>query len=161
MAILTNSGRAAVATAIKAQPIHLAWGSGDPAWDDAPAPESIETSGLLAEVGRRRVTQTLYCLPDPEGDLIVPTGRFMASDVPTKYIYMRFAFDFEDAQSATIRELAVIVGSVIHADVPPGQAYVTPADVVDKGQLLALEHLTPKLERGPAVRQQFEFVIQF
>nr|DAM52248.1 MAG TPA: baseplate protein [Caudoviricetes sp.] len=34
MAILTDSGRAAVANSIKAQPIHLAWGSGSVDWDD-------------------------------------------------------------------------------------------------------------------------------
>lgn len=33
MAILTKSGRAAIAASIKQQPIHLAWGTGDPTWE--------------------------------------------------------------------------------------------------------------------------------
>jgi hypothetical protein len=33
MAILTKSGRAAIAASIKQQPIHLAWGTGDPSWE--------------------------------------------------------------------------------------------------------------------------------
>lgn len=35
MAILTKSGRAAIAASIKQQPIHLAWGTGDPTWESA------------------------------------------------------------------------------------------------------------------------------
>ena len=34
MAILTQSGRAAMAASIKTQPIHLAWGNGNPDWED-------------------------------------------------------------------------------------------------------------------------------
>lgn len=34
MAILTKSGRAAIAASIKQQPIHLAWGTGDPTWEN-------------------------------------------------------------------------------------------------------------------------------
>lgn len=33
MAILTKYGRAAIAASIKQQPIHLAWGTGDPTWE--------------------------------------------------------------------------------------------------------------------------------
>lgn len=39
MAILTQSGRAAIAASIKQQPIHLAWGTGDPAWESAQVTE--------------------------------------------------------------------------------------------------------------------------
>lgn len=35
MAILTKSGRAAIAASIKQQPIHLACGTGDPTWESA------------------------------------------------------------------------------------------------------------------------------
>ena len=35
MAILTKSGRAAIAASIKQQPIHLAWGTDDPTWESA------------------------------------------------------------------------------------------------------------------------------
>lgn len=85
MAILTNSGRVA--------------------WDTTPVPESIDSTALLAEIGRRKAT----CTPDEAGEIIVPTGRFTESLVPTKHLYMRFGFDFTDAPNATIRELAVFV----------------------------------------------------
>lgn len=41
MAILTKSGRAAIAASIKQQPIHLAWGTGDPTWESAQEVERI------------------------------------------------------------------------------------------------------------------------
>lgn len=160
MAILTNSGRAAAAMAVKAQPIHMAWGEGNPAWDDTPTPEQATTTALINELGRRRATQVLFCTPDPNGELVVPTGRFAASATPTKYLYMRFAFDFTDAPASTIREIAVFIGSIAKAGVPAGQDYLIPSEVQDPGMMLALEHI-PKLVRSASVRQQFEFVIQF
>lgn len=35
MALLTKSGRTALAASLKAQPIHLAWGTGNPVWETA------------------------------------------------------------------------------------------------------------------------------
>lgn len=160
MAILTDSGRAAASTSILAQPIHLAWGNGDVAWDATQAPESQSTSALLAEVGRRKVTQALYCKPDPAGELIVTEGHFTVSNAPTKYLYLRFAFDFADASDQTIRELAVFIGTVAKSTVSAGQDYLLPADVESQGQLLVLEYIQ-KLVRSQQVRQQFEFVVQF
>lgn len=160
MAILTDSGRAAVANSIKAQPIHLAWGSGSVDWDVSQPPESIGTSTLLAEVGRRKVTQAMFCSPDPLGEIVVSEGRFTISQTPTKFLYLRFAFDFLDAQDATIRELGVFVGTVAKSTTPAGQDYLLPDDIEDPGQLLVLEYIQ-KLQRSPQIRQQFEFVIQF
>lgn len=160
MAILTNSGRAAIATAVKDQPIHLAWGSGDPDWDTTPVAESVAATALLAEIGRRKVSQALYCTPDPLGELVVPDGRFTESLTPTKYLYLRFTFDFSDAPSSDIRELAIFLGTTTNVGVPPSQEYLLPADVDDPGQLLAIRHTT-KIPRSSLVRQQFEFVIQF
>lgn len=161
MAILTNSGRAAAAAAVKAQPIHMAWGTGLPAWDDAFVPEDVTATALVDEIGRRRVTQVQFCLPDAQGELVVPTGRFSVSATPTKYLYMRFSFDFTDAPANTIREVAVFLNTTAKASVPAGKDYLVPADIESPGILLALEHLTTKLVRSSAVRQQFEFVIQF
>lgn len=160
MAILTNSGRVAMAISVKAQPIHLAWGSGSAAWDTTPVPESIDSTALLAEVGRRKATYVNYCAPDDAGAIIVPTGRFTESVAPTKHLYMRFGFDFTDAPAAIIRELAVFVGTQTNPALPIGQMYFEPADVVDPGTLLVIEHID-KFERSASVRQTFEFVVTF
>lgn len=174
MAILVEVGRAAVATAIKAQSIHLAWGSGDPAWDASRPVESVSTTALTKEIGRRRVTQSMYCRIDPNGSIVVPGNRFEISNTPTKFLYLRFAYDFLDSPTETIRELGVFIGTVPLSSQPVGNASANPnfpdyllaagtgitAEYSDPGQLLVLEYID-KLLRSATIRQQFEFVIQF
>lgn len=160
MAILTDSGRAAVAAAIKAMPLHMAWGAGLQAWDTVPEPEPILATALVSEVGRRELTQALFCVKDDTGDIIVPNGRFSTSDTPTNNLYLRFNFDFTDAPASDIREVAVFLGTVVIAGLPAGQKYFTLAQLANVGQMLALERV-PKFTRNAAVRQTFEFVLTF
>ncbi|EAB4417285.1 hypothetical protein D7B12_17800 [Salmonella enterica] len=160
-AILTESGREAVAAAINNQPIYLAWGTGDVAWDAAKPTEAVNTTALTAEVGRRKLTQSMFCTPKTDGEIIVSLGRFTASpnNAPTKYLYLRFAYDFGDAAGQAIRELGVFVGTTLKPGVT-GTDYVLPAQVDAPGRLLVLEYID-KLTRTAQIRQQFEFVIQF
>lgn len=158
MAILTTSGRTAIAVAIAAQPLHLAWGSGDAAWDETPVPEPIDATALVQEVGRRAVTLVQFCQPDPEGELVVPSGRFTISAEPTQHLYLRFNFDFADAAASLIREAGVFLGTQVQTGLPEGQRYFAPTDVADPGTLLALERF-PKITRSSSVRQSFEFVL--
>jgi hypothetical protein len=160
MAVLTNSGRAAIATSIKDLAIHLAWGAGSESWDTTPVAESTGATALLNEVGRRKVSQVMYCTPDEEGGLVVPDGTFSPSSVPTKYLYLRFAFDFNDSPAATIREVGIFLRTTAKPSVPPGQMYLLPSEVQSPGELLVIEHIA-KIERSAAIRQQFEFVIEF
>jgi len=160
MAILTNSGRAAVVAAIRTQPLHMAWGAGRAEWDLTPESEPILATALESEIGRRELTQSLYCVPDESGDIIVPNGRFSVSEKPTNHLYLRFNFDFSDAASSIIREVGVFLGTVVKPGLPAGQKYFTLAQLENPGQLLSLERV-PKFERNAAVRQSFEFVITF
>lgn len=160
MAILTNSGRTSVAQSVMLRPIHLAWGSGDPSWDDTPVPESIDDDSLVNEIGRRKAAVVRYCTPDSGGEVVVPTGRFTFSDEPTRHIYMRFNFDFFDAPTAIIRETAVFIGTETDPSLPPGQMYFEPGQIIDRGVLLVIERI-PKFERSQSVRQSFEFVVTF
>ncbi|HGX3708900.1 TPA: hypothetical protein ACNEJR_003661 [Escherichia coli] len=163
MAILVESGRAAVATAIMNQPIHLAWGEGDPSWDVSKPSEATSTTGLLKELGRLKAVDAYCVVPNNTGggSIVVSGGKFDKSpnNAATKYLYLRFQFDFMDAQFASIRELGVYVGTNVTAankDVylPNG------AGNYSGGELLVLEYLD-KLVRSSQIRQQFEFVIQF
>ena len=227
MAILTTSGRAAIAASIQQQPIHLAWGEGNPAWEhtkeilhvfkedrleleasylksldifkgdtayvagddyrvdsesgvidlllkgkipknspislrftQATPPEPMHVKCLLKEVGRRVVDEVLFCVPDPEGDLITPTGRFKQSVAPTNNLYLRFTFDFEEAAQCIIRELGVMVGTRVKEELPLGQCYFVPSDIVDPGILLVLENTVP-LIRTKSTRESFTFVVTF
>ncbi len=160
MAVLTDSGRAAIATSVKNLDIHLAWGSGLVGWDTTPVAESVGATALLNEVGRRKVAQTMYCVPDEDGGLVVPDGTFSPSSTPTKYLYLRFAFDFVDSPTAIIREVGIFLRTTPKVSVPVGQAYLLPSEVLSFGELLVVENIA-KIERSPAIRQQFEFVIEF
>ena len=159
MAILTNSGRTAIAASLKVQPIHLAWGTGDAAWDVTPVPEPVTATTLVAEVGRHAATLVRYCVPDVAGSIIVPAGRFSESADPSNYLYTRFNFDFSDSPAAVIREVAIFIGSQIVAGLPSGQIYFLPADVQVPGVMLLLERFT-KFTRSMSARESFEFVVQ-
>lgn len=158
MAILTLSGRAAIAASLKTQPIHLAWGAGSTSWDTNPEPEPIDASALVSEVGRRAATTVRFCIPSADGEIIVPTGRFTEVAYETNHLYTRFNFDFADSPDATIREVAIYIGSQVKANLPAGQVYFAPSDLEDNGILLVLERFA-KFERSAAVRQSFEFVV--
>ena len=159
MSVLTDSGRAVIAESIAERPIHLAWGIGDGQWDTPPA-EDVAATGLINEVGRRKVFQVSHVAPADDGDIVVPTGRFTPSDVPTGHLYLAFRFDFEDAANEVIRELGVFVGTQPKDTAPPGKLYLLPDELADGGTLLLLEHIAP-LYRNAASRQTFEFVISF
>lgn len=54
---LTNHGRAVLARALSLLPLHLAWGTGNPAWDDLPEsdlPSLVDATTLTAEIGDRK-----------------------------------------------------------------------------------------------------------
>ena len=209
MAILTTSGRAALAAAIKAQTLHLALGEGDPLWDTTKAistpfdaegvialgvthladirvtslndqteylldvdysanaregvirrlpasaipeggdvtvhfkiehpPESIGQTALLREVGRRVVDEVHFVTADPEGEIVVPTGRYRLSADPTNHLFISTQTDPE---------------------LPLGLKFFLPTQVTDPGILLVLQHSVP-IVRQPSTRETFEFVVTF
>ena len=230
MAILTTSGRAALAAAIKQQTLHLALGAGDPVWDtdktvtaafnaegvldlgfvhladirvastdgssvyardgdysanaregvltrlpastipgDADVtvsfkiehpPEAIAQTGMLAEVGRRIVDEVHFVASDPEGEIVVPTGRYHLSSEPTNHLFIRVRFDFEDAATSVVREQGLFVGCSTDPELPLGQKFFVPAQINDPGILLVLQHSVP-IVRQPSTRETFEFVVTF
>ena len=158
MAILTISGRTALAEALSNEILHLAWGTGNADWDDTPVLESIDDTALVNEVGRRSATLVNYCVPDEAGDIIVPTGRFQSQAEPSNNLYLRFNFDFSDASNSIIREAAIFSRTQVVSGLPGGQFYFTPDQIADPGILVALERF-PAIIRSGAVRQSFEFVL--
>ena len=230
MAILTTSGRAALAAAIKAQTLHLALGEGDPLWDTTKAistpfdeagvialgfthladirvtslddqteylldgdysanaregvirrlpvstipeggdvtvhfkiahpPETIGQTALLREVGRRVVDEVHFVTADPEGEIVVPTGRYRLSVEPTNHLFIRGRFDFEDAATSVVREQGLFVGCATDTALPIGQKFFVPSQISDPGILLVLQHSVP-IVRQPSTRETFEFVVTF
>ena len=230
MAILTTSGRAALAAAIKQQTLHLALGEGDPLWDTtrsistsfdaagvielgfthladirvtsldeqsvytldvdysahardgvirrlpggaipeggtvtihfkiAHPPESVGQTALLREVGRRVVDEVHFVAADPDGEIVVPTGRYRLVTEPTNHLFIRVRFDFEDASTSVVREQGLFVGTQTDPALPPGQKFFLPSHITHPGILLVLQNSVP-IVRQPSTRETFEFVVTF
>ena len=159
MPILTNSGRVAIAESIKAQPLHIAWGGGDGEWLEPPVEDSNATD-LLDEIGRLTATSVEFVAPDAAGNVVVPGGIFAVSATPTNHLLITANFNFTDAPSAVIREMAVFVGSQMIGGLPAGQTYFVPSEVSDAGRMLHVENFAP-IYRSPAIRESFQIVISF
>jgi hypothetical protein len=230
MAILTNSGRAAIAAAIKQRPLYLAWGSGQTWWDsvitsvrtfnasdvftlpygniqsiavqsldqtvtyvlgadytvdtitgvvtreaEGTIPELEQVSvtfkpqhpaeppdaeGLVTPFGFRKITEARFVRFDPNGTIVLVSGRYALSEEPTNELYIRTSYDYEDGVGSTVRELSIHMDAAPIEGAPIGQMYFEVAEIADPGILLALQRVTP-LERVAATRQTFELVLVF
>jgi hypothetical protein len=161
MAVLQDIGRIALAQAVAAQTIHIAWGRGLPAWDAVPEPEPSNATALVDEVGRRLVTDIAFVTPDAAGEIEMPNGdRYAPSATPTPWLYLRCTFGFTDAQGETLREMGVFFGTTNEAHVPIGQRYLLPADIAEPGKLYTLERRAA-YPRSGSVRQVEEIVLPF
>lgn len=105
-------------------------------------------------------TNVGFAQPDPDGDIMAPSGRYTLSATPTRYLYLRFPFAFADAASETLRECGVFLDTELVPGLPESQRYFEPADVADQGTLVVLERF-PAFERNENVRQTFETVLPF
>ncbi|GKS83217.1 hypothetical protein AVMA1855_03715 [Acidovorax sp. SUPP1855] len=162
MAVLQEAGRIALARAVAAQPIYLAWGRGRPEWDaQGIEPEPTNAGGLVDEIGRRMHTSIGYVLPAQDGEIELPDrSRYTTSATPTKWLHVRWTFDFTDAAGETVRELGVFLGGTQVPGLPAGQRYFTAAQVATPGDLYTLERHEP-FKRAGGTRQAQEFVLPF
>lgn len=160
MSILTLSGRVALASLMKSQPLHVGIGFGDGAWNTPPL-ESGSESGLLGAIGFRKATEVSYVVASMSGEIVTPTGAiFTRTMTPTRNLYIRTDFDYEDATGSTVRESGIFVGLVPLPSLPTTQRYFDLAQVVDPGVLLSLSNREPFF-RFPNTRERFETVITF
>lgn len=60
--------------AMAAQPVHLTWGRGLPAWDAVAEPEPSNATALVHEVGRRLATFVGYIGAQPSREIELPSG---------------------------------------------------------------------------------------
>ena len=160
MAIMTNSCRIALAKAIKAAPLYVAWGTGDAAWGRSPPREERNATGLTHEIGRRPAAQVIYCLPDANGELVLPNQRFAASNEATPNLYLKATFEFDEGLGETIRELGIFIDTKTSPGLPAGQRYFTPSQLASSGTLLSLSHIAPQ-DRGVGSSITFHYVLCF
>lgn len=171
LATLTHIGRAAIALAISERPLHIAWGSGDAAWDnpDTALPSLLDATSLVNELGRRTPGTIGFVEPDEAGDIVIPISaggegavqeaRYSSVSGPTPFLYVRAHYNYADASNAVIREMGVFMNTGFVEGLPPGQQYFTPADIAEPGLLLAAQIFLPRINRSPSVRQTVEFVL--
>lgn len=171
LSTITNTGRAAMAKAIAARPLFLAWGSGDPAWDamnKENLPSLVDAETLTSELGRRKPSVVRFCTPDDAGSIVIPvasteegvlqTARYSLSDTPTPYLYVRADYDFENAANAVIREIGLFMDCKPKESCPAGQLYFTPDEFEENGMLFCAQILDRPMNRSVSVRQSVEFV---
>lgn len=162
MGIITDSGRAFVARAIKEQPLYLAWGSGSPDWGGDRPPEDERSVALSCEIGRKALFRSLFVFPADDGEICVSEeSRYAVSSEPTKYLYAEFDFDFKDGAGETIREIGIFIGGKMVDGLPPAQTYFVPSEVIDPGTMLMIEHRETELRRMRSERCIVAYVIPF
>lgn len=160
-AILTLSGRVALAKAVYDQTIHLALGSGAAAWDsNLPAPSTSATA-LTAEIGRLVITDKVFVVDDAAGEIVTSSGRYSLSpsNAPTRSLCLRARFGFADV-ARDVREVAVFTGTTLKTGLPVGQTWFLPTNLATTGTLLALDqHL--KIPWLPDLQFSRDFVLNF
>lgn len=159
MPALNASGRIALAELVFNSPLHLGWGLGDNAWTSPPDVTGNEAT-LQAEVGRRPASQVAFVVPDAAGVIDLPEGKFSVSVAPTRHLYVRTDFQYQEANGYGIREIALFLNTRIQPGLPTGQSYFLPADVLDGGRLLYMRKYAP-IYRFPNTRERFEIVLSF
>lgn len=158
MSIFVQGAATAIAQAVKASGVWVAWGNGDPAWDTLPEAEPVSAVSLVAELGRRRASLIDYVAPDSGGDIILPQGTFTVSPTPTNQLYVRCNFASTEEVGQAIREAAVFVGTTLVNGLPVGQDYFVPANLDDHGTMLILERFA-KITRTSSFSVSLEFVL--
>ena len=120
--------------------------------------ESPAASGLVDEIGRRKVTEVKFVVPDDQGEIQMTTGRFTESATATRHLLFNTSFAFDEGANETIREVGIFLKTGVKASVPPGQFYLTRADYDSPGILLLLQNSTPIIRNG-ATAQAFASVL--
>ncbi len=155
--IAVSGFRVCAAIAIKTQTLHMAWGTGDPAWDSAMEAASISDAALHNELGRKAMTQVAYVTPDDAGDIVLSNQTYSISSAATRHLYCKCVFEAAEESSATIREIGIFMNS-IPASGHESDAYLLPANVQTPG-IMMLEDRFVGVIRTPTNRELFEYVM--
>lgn len=146
MAILTDAARIVLVQYILTRPIHLAIGEGLESWynnsNHTPDPPDYNATGLIHEVGRKKLTRSFFVEEDDDGEIDMPGGRhYSQSATPTRNIYLQFIFNYGEGIEKIIREVGVFIDTQTKSDLPSKQTYFTPEEITRSGTLIMLEHL--------------------
>lgn len=160
-AILSDGGRAAVATAMKANVFLLAIGHGLTAWDAVPEDPANDITALDDLIAWHRPRAVEFVVADVAGIWTTPDGGpWTVSIAPSQHLMFRFKLDFADLNGEAMREVAVHLGAVVDPGVPGGQFLLDPGDVTDPGTLFLADRFSVVTPNG-SVEQTFLYVHSF
>lgn len=128
-------------------------------WTTTPPAPNLEHTKLYREVGRRKVMMSKFVVPDVSGAYVTTNGRWSEVGYPTPYLYLYIGYDLTDAQTATIYQLGLFLGTVPSAG-NEAKIYLLPSEIDEEGDLLSLEHVSP-IYRNSSTREIHEIVITF
>jgi len=158
--ILSETGHIEIAKLFKGKNYFLAWGTnpnGD--WGKNPDPVNTSHTQLLNEIGRRKILVQEFVTPSPTGEIETTIGYFAISKTPTKYVYFRCNFSFTDAPDSNIAQFGLF-SDTVPKDEFKELNYLTPAQIQDKGNLLALENCAT-IYRSESVKEVHEMILTF
>ena len=142
MAILTYSARTLLLKYMLTHPLYLAIGKGKKSWDTDPEAPDYEDTDLLSIIGYKKLTRWFYVNEDDNGEIDLPGGRYYsASEIPTRHACLEYVFRYGEAVGEEVREVGIFADTVVTGGLPSNQTYFTPAQIIKKGTLIALEHL--------------------
>jgi hypothetical protein len=159
---LTTAGRVSLVNDLKNMDLFLAWGTGQASWDDDDAPVfDAGASALVAELGRRRIMNKQFVVPNDNGDITVDGQKYSIYNGITQYLYLEVIFDVTEAPTDVIRELAVFRGVETQEGLPDGQMYFLPDQIVAQGTVLAGDNFAgdAKITRNNTTHEKFYFVL--
>lgn len=166
-------GKEGKAAAMAKMAWHVALGRGNPAWDavdrtnplwqDALQPDAAQARGLVAEIGRRVADEIAFVVPDAQGEIVLPDSRWKrcAAGVVSQHLYIQAFLDYPDAANETVREIGLFAGAQPVDGLPPGQRWLTPAQLAGTGHLMRLVRYAVPVQRSPSNRPLFHFVETF
>ena len=156
--VLQLAGKVLSAKLLKAQPIYIAIGRGDPAWD-ALTPAQIAASTptdatrLVDEIGRR-LASVQFVVEDPAGaiEIVNPSDnsrtKYALSANPTAFLFVDTTFDYQEGAGESVREIGIFVGGQLAAGLPPGQSWFTAGQVLAPGDVWSIVRMPSMYRDG-------------
>jgi hypothetical protein len=127
---------------------------------EVPPVPDFETKDMLQERGRRRASTIAYVKEDPVGEIGWGSTFWSITTENTMHLYLKFAFSPDEAVDATVRQIGIFLGTKVQDLIPPGQFFLQPQDIKEKGILFWLQNVEPRVF-SPFQKETMEYILTF
>jgi len=165
MATFTEEGHIALALAMYQVPFFLALGTlpedYSAKWTvDQEPPTFDPEASIIQPIGYKIETYKTFVQESPDGIIEAFGTRYNPSNTPSRFLYIEFKLDKEDAAGLTIYQLGFMINTKIKSDVPQGKQFFLPDEIEDPGILMIGENIRPAYKNIGEVRQYYT-LLQF